>query len=106
MSTPKQEPDRATPANLEMRPIPVHTGAADEEGRLVVANGRLVAVLVRLADQVHTSLVGCWSWKPGLAPARAQRQCSTASRGPKLDRGSARPRIKGPRIARLRTVGA
>jgi hypothetical protein len=68
VSTPKQEPDRATPANLEMRPIPVHTGAADEEGRLVVANGRLVAVLVRLADQVHTSLVGCWFLEAGFGP--------------------------------------
>jgi hypothetical protein len=51
-----------------MRPIPVHTGAADEEGRLVVANGRLVAVLVRLADQVHTSLVGCWFLEAGFGP--------------------------------------
>ncbi len=51
-----------------MRAIPVHTGAADEEGRLVVANGRLVAVLVRLADQVHTNLVGCWFLEAGFGP--------------------------------------
>jgi len=68
VSTPEQDPDRATPANLELRPIPVHTGAADEEGRLVMANGRLVAVLVHLADQVHTSLVGSWFLEAGFGP--------------------------------------
>jgi hypothetical protein len=62
------DPDHAAAANLQLLPMSVFTGAADEEGRLVVDNGRLVAVLVRLADQVHASLVGSWFLEAGFGP--------------------------------------
>lgn len=36
---------------LVFEPIQVETGSADEDGRLVLAEGRLIAVLVRLSDE-------------------------------------------------------
>jgi hypothetical protein len=37
--------------DITLPPIPVMTGSQDHEGRLVLADGQLVAVLVRLADE-------------------------------------------------------
>lgn len=45
--------------NLKFEPVMVHTGSDDEEGLLVFANDRLVAVLVRLSKQ-HEKSAGCW----------------------------------------------
>ena len=60
------------PPDLILQPMPVHTGSGDEEGRLVLAGGRLVAVLVRLADQAHAEMVGTWFLEAGFGPcARA-----------------------------------
>ncbi len=55
-------------AELILQPVPVNTGSRDEDGRLVLADGRLVAVLVRLADRVHAELTGAWSLEAGLGP--------------------------------------
>ena len=41
-----------------VRPVRVATGSGDEDGRLVLADGMLVAVLVRLEDPAHGELVG------------------------------------------------
>lgn len=49
---------------LDLRPVRVGTGSADEEGRLVFAGDRLVAVLVRLSEQ-HEALAGQWFLEHG-----------------------------------------
>jgi len=53
---------------LLLRPVPVHTGSADEDGQLVLADGRLVAVLVRLGDAAHAGLLGAWFLEAGFGP--------------------------------------
>ena len=53
---------------LLLRPVPVHTGSGDQEGQLVLADGRLVAVLVRLDDMSHAGLVGAWFLEAGFGP--------------------------------------
>lgn len=49
----------------------MHTGSGDEDGRLVLADGRLVAVLVRLGDLAHAEhagLLGAWFLEAGFGP--------------------------------------
>jgi hypothetical protein len=46
-------------------PIRVDTGSADEDGRLVLASGRLVGVLLRLADESHGESRGAWFLEAG-----------------------------------------
>ncbi len=36
---------------ITLKPVRIETGSPDEDGRLVFADDRLVAVLVRLSDQ-------------------------------------------------------
>ena len=43
---------------LVLQPIQVDTASPDREGRLVLANGLLVAVLVRLDDSEHENAGG------------------------------------------------
>lgn len=50
---------------MKFQPIKVATGSADEEGRLVLVDGRLVAVLVRLDDPAHGVTQGQWSLEAG-----------------------------------------
>jgi len=52
--------------NLLLEPARVATSSADEEGQLVFANGRLVAVLVLLADETHAGRVGSWYLEAGV----------------------------------------
>lgn len=54
--------------SLDLQPVRVETGTDDEEGCLVFADGRLVAVLVRLSDQ-HDGLAGQWYHEHGFGPA-------------------------------------
>jgi hypothetical protein len=49
---------------LSLQPVRVATGSADEEGRLVLAEGQLVAVLTRLSAQ-HGELAGRWFLEAG-----------------------------------------
>jgi len=56
---------------LLLQPIQVHTGSSDEDGRLVLVEGRLVAVLVCLTDQAHDGLVGAWFLEAGFGPCAA-----------------------------------
>lgn len=51
--------------SLVVAPVRVATGSADEDGRLVLADGQLVAVLVRLADETHAGRVGSWFVEAG-----------------------------------------
>jgi hypothetical protein len=47
--------------SITLQPIPVDTNSADQEGLLVLSDGHLVGVLVRLEDPVHEeTLTGCW----------------------------------------------
>jgi hypothetical protein len=49
--------------NLVLQPVKVRTGE-EEEGRLVFADGWLVAVLVQLSD-AHEDEAGCWFLEKG-----------------------------------------
>jgi hypothetical protein len=57
------------PGNVEalvlMQPIRVDTDSSDQEGRLVLANGLLVGVLVRL-DEAEHERAGQWFLEVGL----------------------------------------
>jgi len=55
-------------AELILESMPVNTGSHDDDGRLVLADGRLVAVLVRLADQAHAEQSGAWFLEAGFGP--------------------------------------
>jgi hypothetical protein len=53
--------------NLILQPVRIETGGPDEDGCLVFADNRLVAVLVRLSDQ-HEGLAGQWYYEHGFGP--------------------------------------
>jgi hypothetical protein len=55
---------------LILQPMPVLTGCDDQEGYLVLADGQLVAVLVRLADEMHADQLGSWFLEAGFGPCR------------------------------------
>ena len=55
---------------LLLQPVRVATGH-DEEGLLVFAEGRLVAVLVRLTEE-HDDLAGLWFLEVGFGPLGEQ----------------------------------
>ena len=51
------------------QPIRVETGTSEEDGRLLLADGKLVAVLVRLSDEYpQTELHGQWFVEAGFGP--------------------------------------
>ena len=56
-----------------LQPIRVATRCADKDGQLVLADGELVAVLVRLADAAHGRLVGSWYLEAGFGACAAAR---------------------------------
>lgn len=76
-------------AELILEPVPVNTGSRDEEGRLVLVNGCLVAVLVRLADGRMPSRLERGFSKRGSArvPAHSSRYL-TASRSRGIGSGA------------------
>ncbi len=51
--------------NIEFVPILIDTATDDEEGRLVMSDGRLVGVLVRLDGPEQAPLQGWWSLEAG-----------------------------------------
>ncbi len=55
-----------------LKPIAVDTGGLDREGQLVLANGLLVALLVRLDDPAHAR-VGHWYLEVALGPLLGSR---------------------------------
>ncbi|MCJ2049380.1 hypothetical protein [Methylobacterium sp. J-070] len=57
---------------LQLQPIAVDTNSPDREGMLVIANGLLVAVLVRLAEPKHDN-VGSWFLEAGFGRLQGQR---------------------------------
>ena len=51
---------------ISFQPIEVLTASEDREGRLVLVDGNLVAVLVRLSDPAHDPLLrGAWYIEAG-----------------------------------------
>lgn len=49
---------RISPRQISLQPVRIDTGSRDEEGFLVFADGRLIAVLVRLEDEEHGPVRG------------------------------------------------
>jgi hypothetical protein len=43
-----------------LQPISIATGCANRDGRLVIIDGELVAVIVRLSDGMHGEEAGRW----------------------------------------------
>ena len=52
---------------LTTQPITIETGGPDQEGCLVLADGRLVAALIRLSD-AHELMAGRWYLEHGFGP--------------------------------------
>jgi len=51
---------------ISFQPIEVLTASEDREGRLVLIDGKLAAVLVRLSDKAHDPLLrGAWYIEAG-----------------------------------------
>ncbi len=55
-------------SNLTLQPILIETGSDDTDGRLVLRDGHLVAVLVRLDGPEHGDLQGFWHLEAGFGP--------------------------------------
>ncbi|MCJ2093093.1 hypothetical protein MKK67_11365 [Methylobacterium sp. J-072] len=55
-----------------LQPIAVDTGSPDRDGMLVIANGLLTAVLVRLAEPEHDD-VGSWFFEVGFGRLQGKR---------------------------------
>src|SRR3712207_3229460 len=55
---------------ITLQETPVMTGSDDREGRLVLADGQLVAVPVSLADEMHGKACGGWFVETGFGPCR------------------------------------
>ena len=53
---------------IGLQPIPVMTGMDDREGRLILVDGSLVAVIVRLDDPEHGTHVGKWFLEASFSP--------------------------------------
>ncbi|WP_238179904.1 hypothetical protein [Methylobacterium oxalidis] len=53
--------------NVTLQPVVIGTGSPDAVGRLAYADGKLVAVLVRLSDELHAAdgLAGQWCVEAG-----------------------------------------
>jgi hypothetical protein len=57
--------------SITLQPIPVVTDSADQDGLLVLSNGRLVGVLVRLEDPMHGEILrGSWYLECGIGKLR------------------------------------
>jgi hypothetical protein len=55
-----------------LQPVTLDTGSSDQDGRLVLANGRVVAILVRLDASRHEGMEG-WFLEVGLGHLRDLR---------------------------------
>ena len=73
-SMPNSHMSTMSSAKLTLRPIQVNTGSRDTEGRLVLVDALLVAVLVRLDGEEHGSYRGSWFLEAGFGPCHATAQ--------------------------------
>jgi hypothetical protein len=63
------------PPEITFQSIEVLTASEDREGCLVLVDGKLVAVLVRLNDRAHDPLLhGAWYIEAGLGVLEGQHQ--------------------------------
>jgi hypothetical protein len=53
---------------IALQPIAIRTGSQDSEGQLILADGELVAILVRLADPAHGHDRGQYFLEVGFGP--------------------------------------
>jgi hypothetical protein len=60
-------------ATISIRRIRVDTLSADEDGRLIILQGRLIGVLVRLESEEQGPLRGRWSLEAGFGPLSSER---------------------------------
>jgi hypothetical protein len=58
---------------IELRPIALATATADNEGRLVLVDGKLAAVLTLLQDKMHAEKRGGWFLEAGLGDWAGQQ---------------------------------
>ena len=64
---------------ISFQPIPILIDGHDTQGRLVLVDGQLVAVLARIDGEAHASEVkGQWHLEAGFGPARTSRAPSSA----------------------------
>ena len=59
---------------ITLQPVNVMTGSHDQDGRLVFADGQLVAVLVQLDNVVHGDERGGWFLEVGFGPCSRSSQ--------------------------------
>jgi hypothetical protein len=59
-------------AAIDLQPIPVRTGCNDRIGRLVLIDGQLVAILVRLDDEIHQADEGKWFLELAFGPLQGK----------------------------------
>ena len=62
-----------------MKPIAVDTASPDQAGMLVMANGMLVGVLVRLDDPEHEHQTGSWFVEAAFGRLHGSRPSSFAT---------------------------
>jgi hypothetical protein len=55
---------------LDLQPVTLATGTADARGCLVLADGSLAAVVVRLDDDAHGEMIGAWFLEAGFGPCQ------------------------------------
>ena len=56
---------RSRRAHLAFEPARIETGSEDENGVLILADGRLVAIMVRLDAPFNEDAQGCWHLEAG-----------------------------------------
>ena len=60
-------------SGVNLHSITLDTCSADEDGRLILSDNRLVGVVVRLEDSEHGGLCGRWSLEAGFGPLEQAR---------------------------------
>ena len=57
-------------SSITLQGMPVLAGCEDREGYLILADGILTAVIVRLDSHVHDGIAGKWFLEAGFGPCR------------------------------------
>src|SRR3954468_903384 len=94
---------------ITFQPIEVLTASEDREGRLVLVDGRLAAVLVRLSDRAHEPLLrGAWYIEAGFGSLDGRHElfASLDEAIASIERDFAQFKGGGCRSVRFRTDSA
>lgn len=55
--------------SISLQTLPAHLDGDDQDGRLILVDGKLAAVLVRLDSEAHPpEVLGCWHLEAGFGP--------------------------------------